>query len=339
VLLAGIFSALSLVYGGKGWEWRITFLTFAASAPFQQYNTYLEGTYRAASEFRSLAWQQLVRVPIAFLLLLLPWRLGYDGFCAQNFLQAASSAVLCHWFRPVRAGPGLRKDGLRLLLSTGWRLYLTSYLLQVSQSLPRLALATLGGALLLAPNAAKEEQALLLLGLFTPVSWVVSAMNGVAGSVSSYLYPTLTYRYAKDNLPVGRVALRSAVKVTLGLVPCAAAGMAVMPLLLRLLRPEYLRSLWAVEVAMLSGLLDCLTVAGVAFAATKAWRPYYVFVACALAARAAGAYVGYHSLDDRLLGVALGMLAASAGMGLATWRTVRRAGLPAAPRSEVMEPC
>lgn len=80
------------------------------------------------------------------------------------------------------------------------------------------------------------------------------------------------------------------------------------------------------EVALLAGLLDCLTVAGVAFAAAKSWRPYYVFVGFALAVRSLGAYIGYYCLDDRLLGVALGMLAAGAAMGLVTWLTVRRAG-------------
>jgi hypothetical protein len=291
---------------------------------------------------------------------------------------------VCHWFRPVRVRPGFRKDSLRLLFATGWRLWLTSYLLQFSVSFPRWALASLGGALLfwngghlqgegililgllvqmswigsdlrgvsggmglcatcggailLASQAAGEGQSLLLMGLFMPVSWMITGMSGVAASVSSYLYPTLTYRYAKEGIPVGRVAWRLAVKVTLGLAPLAAAGLALMPFLLRLLRAEYLRSLWAVEVAIVSGLVDCLTVATVAFAAAKAWRPLYAFVACALIARSAGAFVGYHVLSDRLLGVALGMLAASTAMGVATWWTVRRAGAPVAERPEVTGP-
>ena len=324
--LAIVFLGLAAYYAATGSGlWFAGSLTVAAMMPLQQYTNYLEGTYRAGSEFRRLSFIRLGAVPLEVVSLLLPWKLGFQGFLVRMFLLAVYPAVACHVWRPVRVGPRFERGRMRELLSTGWRLFLWSYLYRVAQSFPRLALATWGGVLLLTGNVAWEAQAVLLLGLFSPVSWMYLAFSSLTGSLSMYLYPNLTFRYARDGIAVGRIALRAGLAAMAILLPAVVVGVLLLPYVLPPLIPLYASSVRAAQFSLVAGLLECFSISTITFAATKAWRPMYVYLACALVFRAAGAFGGYHMVEDRLTGVGMGMVASSLVMAGAAWLTVRNA--------------
>jgi O-antigen/teichoic acid export membrane protein len=316
-LLMLIFLTLAFVYGQRSIDWRMALLAAALTAPLDQYTNYLEGTFRSGSEFRKLSVIRIFQSVFAAVTLVLPWKYGFAGYCLRSVLVVAFPALFAHVLRPVRVIPRFDRYNLRLLLSTGWRLFLWNYLYKTSQSFPRLIIGTAGGA--------------LLLGLFYPVSVVVTGTTAVAASFSSYFYPMLTRRFAQNRTGVGRVALKAAVASIAVLAGPIALGVAVVPWIIPLLVPQYSPAVRACQVALVAGLLECMMVATIAFAATKAWRLMFVYLVYALTVRAAGAFGGYlvgkyYLSGDRLLGVAWGMLAAAAVMAVVTWLTVRRAG-------------
>jgi O-antigen/teichoic acid export membrane protein len=313
-----VFLVLSFVLGAtRGWEWRVAMLAAAITAPMDQYTSYLEGTYRSGNEFKRLSFIRLVQCVVAIVTMYLPWRFGFTGFCVRAVLLVAAPAGLGHVFRPLRYGPGFDRGSVRLLVATGWRLFLWSYLVRTAQSFPRLVLGTFSGT--------------TALGLFVPVSVVVQGMNSVATSLSGYLYPRLTRRFAQNQPDVGRVALKAAFLAILALAVPAAIGALVLPWIVPRVLPQYAPSIRACQVALAAGLLECMIVATIAFGAAKAWRRMFGYVTSGLVVRAGGAFGGYYSMpQDRVLGVACGMLVASAVMAVVTVVTASGVGRKAA---------
>lgn len=311
-ILAVVFLVIGLFQGEGLNEWRLAFFTMAATLPLTMYVSYLEGTYRAGNEFRSLAIQRLVQIPLMIATLLLPWVMGFNGFLLRTFILAAAAGGICHIYRPVKALPIFRKKYFKEMFSTGWRLYLWNYLTKEAKVFPQLALMVLGGT--------------ALLGLYTPVNWVITVIPGVAGSFGTYLYPKLTYSYARDNIHVGRVALRASLLIMLMMVLPALAGIVLIFYLVPLLLPKYVDAMPAMIVASVTSLIECISLSTMAFAAAKAWKPMTVYLTFSIAIRAIGAFGGYWLLSsDRLLGVSTGTLAASIVMIAVTWFTVRAA--------------
>jgi hypothetical protein len=276
--------------------------------PLSQYTSYLEGTYRSGNEFRTLSNIRLLLAITTALTLVLPWKFGFRGYCGQVFILSLQPAVLGYIFRPVRVGPRFEPGYLRLLYATGWRLHLWNYLSRTAQSFPRLALATIGGT--------------LALGLYVPVQAAYIAINNVTGSLSAYLYPSLTRHYAVTGAPVGRIALRSGLLVMLGLTPGVILGAIALPLVVPRFLPDYARAVVPAQIVLFAGLFECISIGTNAFAATKAWTPMFIQLAASLVVRGTTAFIGAIAFEDRLFGVALGMLIASVIMAFVTQSTV-----------------
>jgi O-antigen/teichoic acid export membrane protein len=314
-LLMCVFLVLCATYGGRSPEWRIALLTAALTAPLDQYTSYLEGTYRSGSEFRRLAWVRIFQAVFAGASLALVWKYGFKGYCLRSGLLVAVPAIFAHFLSPVRVRPRFVRENIALLLSTGWRLFLWNYLFRTAQSFPRLILGTLSGA--------------FYLGLFVPVGVVVTGTTAIATSFSSYIYPSLTRRFAQNKTDVGRVALKAAVLSVLMLSAPVALGIVLLPILVPRLVPAYAASVHACQIALAAGLFECMVVATVAFAAAKAWKRMAAYIGCALVSRAVGAVGGYFLFADHLIGVAWGMLGASLIMAGVTIVTVRGTGAKA----------
>lgn len=339
LFLSGLFVLLGLTFSVwahwvPGWDsegiaasatlWRISLLVIALIVPLEHYNQYLQGTYRSSNKFRSLALIQLAQIPVHGVSVLLPWLLGFPGFAGRALLISVAFTACNHVFRPVRVRPAFRRKVFRMLFSTGWRLFLWNYLFNMAKSFPRQAMMVLGGS--------------AALGLFTPVASISLVLNGIAGSLSSYLYPRLTMRYARDQVPVGRLAMKAGLLVVAGLAPMVLVGVLIMPWVFPVVLPKYAKAMTAGQVALVAGLFECLSIGTLTFAVTKAWRAMTVYLVAALAVRGAAAFGGFHLVpSDRLLGVAIGMLAAAMVMGVVTWLTVRNAKVVGKPIQQTGE--
>ena len=313
ILNGAVASAIFFVIGifryQWGPAWRIALFAMALSVPAQLYLSYLEGTYRAENEFHRLSILRLVQIPLLGITLVLPWRLGLAGFCLRSLLLALVSTILAHRYRPVRLPPGFSMPQFKTLIATGWHLLIWNYSFQLVQSFPRLAVVTLGG--------------ITALGLFTPVNWCMVALGGLSGSISAYLSPVLTFRYAKARVSVGIIALKAAMLIVLIMIPAVVCGFFLLPAAVLKLTPGYALAIPAARLALIVSLVDCFSIATIKFAATKAWRAMYVYLFFNIVLRFVGCFAGYHIGSGGMLGVTAGMLMSSIAMLLVTWLTVR----------------
>lgn len=309
LFMAGVFVTLSLVLAPWGWQWSAVMLSSAVVAMLGQYTNYLEGTYRTAQQFGKLA---MVRFGVSAVLLAtvaLPAQLGFAGFCWRLAAIAAASAILAHLWRPERVWPRWHASAFAELISTGWRLFLWNYLLRLSQSFPRLCLGLLAG---------QRE-----LGLFVPVNLAYQALSNIADSFGAYLYPRLTREYASNRARVPRLALWAALCAAACLLPLSVVGVVILPWVVDGLLPQFTEATTAMQLALLASLFESVGIATISFAAAKAWRVMLIYVSAAVVVRGAAALLGVMLAEDRVLGVAWGILAASVVMALVTWLLVR----------------
>jgi len=143
------------------------------------YTTYLTGTFRSDDQFGKLADITLIGLCAKLLFCPLVF-LGFNGFLVFELILILINSFLLHKFRPIRIKPKFYFPEMVRLVSTGFPLFATSYLLGVFDTLPRLFIMKDGA-----------EQ---LLGLYTPILMLVNTMMIFPSSIINFLYPKFSYQ-------------------------------------------------------------------------------------------------------------------------------------------------
>lgn len=296
-IVALLFLVLLVINWSRGVEWRSAMAVGVAVFSLRVYEEYLIVTFRSSRAFVWLARISLIRIPVHLSLLLLPAFWGYWGYLAREAGLITISVGLLHTIRPVRTRPRWRWGDLRLLFSTGWRLYASAFLTQVSRSLPRAILAFIS---------------VTAVGLFTPVNWMYTSAVTFASILSQYLFPTLTFKLAQRHMAVGRLALGITALMMLLMLPVFAAVFFILPVLVERLLPQYTASIPAIRICVPAVWLELSGLTSLAFTTAKAWTRLFVYVIASLAVRAIALYAGCRLLpEDPLVGLAWGLLIAN----------------------------
>lgn len=306
-----VFAALA-VWGGSGSsDWRLSLLAVGAITLPRLYTSYLEGTFRGQSEFDKLARVRFIHVAAVFATLVLPLKLGFLGFLIRELVLAVSFAGLLHMARPASVLPRIDVSTFRSLLSMGWKLLLWNYGFQIAQSLPRTVLVALAGT--------------TALGNYAPVNWMQLAFASVTGSLTAYVYPRLTAKYAVTGAPVGRQALGIAIRAMAALFPLAVLGALLVPAALRRYLTAYEFPLIAAQLALFAGLFESMVIATSSMIAMKAWLSMTMYIAGTLVLRGIAPAVGLHLCANPVTGVAVGSLASGMLSVPLTWLVVSHA--------------
>lgn len=306
-----VFAALAVWFGSASSDWRRSLLAVGALALPRLYTSYVEGTFRGQNEFGKLARVRFIQVAVVFATLVLPLKLGFVGFLIRELLLAASFAGLLHAVRPAPVLPRIDVPTFWDLLSTGWKLVLWNYGFQIAQSLPRTVLAALAGT--------------TALGFYAPVNWMQLAFASVTGSLTAYVYPRLTAKHAVTGAPVGRHALRIALRTMAALFPLAVLGALVVPAALRRYLPTYEFPVIAAQLALFAGLFESMVIATSSMIAMKAWLSMTLYIAGTLVLRSVAPLVGLHVCANPVTGVAVGSLASGMLSVPLTWLVVSHA--------------
>lgn len=143
------------------------------------YTTYLTGTFRSDDQFGKLADITLIGLCTKLLFCPLVF-LGFNGFLVFELILILINSFLLHKFRPFRIKPKFYFPEMRRLVSTGFPLFATSYLLGVFDTMPRIFIIKDG-----------NEQ---LLGLYAPILVLLNTMMIFPSSIMNFLYPKFSYQ-------------------------------------------------------------------------------------------------------------------------------------------------
>jgi O-antigen/teichoic acid export membrane protein len=151
------------------------------------YTAYLAGTFRSDDQFNKLSNIQfyllLVRLLLCPLVLL-----GFYGYLLYITIDAFVGMLLHHYYRPFKGHFQIDLPALRGLFSTGFPIFLVSYIISAVETLPRLFVVYIGSA--------------SLLGIYAPVLMLINTVSLLPNILANYLYPKLSFNLGKNNNPV-----------------------------------------------------------------------------------------------------------------------------------------
>lgn len=101
----------------------------------------------------------------------------------MQLLLAVLNALLLHIYRPFKIKPKFDSKVFVILFKTGFPLFITSYLVQFVDTIPRLFIINYGNE--------------TMLGIFSPAILMISSFALLPNSLSTYYYPKLSYQFGK----------------------------------------------------------------------------------------------------------------------------------------------
>lgn len=310
VLVAGVLSVLLAWQWDRGWVWQWAYGIMAGVAALNLIQGYLSSVCRCTGHFNRVAAVNLVRIPFLSLVPLGAWYFGFKGYCVAQLLVAFIQAFGLFLVRPLKLIPKFEMTSFKLLFNTGWRLYLRHYLMRIGKEMPRTALATIEGA--------------MMLGLYAPVNAINAMLTNITASLQAYLVPNLTAKIAEGHPHVGKLAIKAWLMILLVMFPLLLLAELLVPPLVAWFLPAYADAIPAMRVAMIGGYLQSSDAAATVFTAAKAWRSLYLHVLLRIVTVATGVFAGLLLMEDPLLGVATGMTIASAALVVPTWYLASR---------------
>lgn len=307
------FLALGLYNWDKGAAWQIAAVAGALQWVFAYYSSYVQATMRGGDDFARLSLVQYVGAFLSLALIPLVAYGGFLGYCARVVLQVGIMAALLRAVMSVRVAPRLDGVEFRRLLLAGFPLFVASYLFQLGMNAERTALLSIG-----------NER---MLGLFSPVAAVLSAVLVLPNAAALYIYPQLSRGFGKDGASamLWGIAWRNAkVTVTIAVMIAAAAWFIAQPIVTYLF-PAYLEAVPAMKWAAVSGVFLAFRPMSTALPALMAWRWHYLWVTAFVVAKSALCVLLMDVFVDPLVAVAVaGTASAAIAAGLIVWG-VRRA--------------
>ena len=263
VLLAGL-----LVPAWSSPHWRTALVAMAVTWFAGSYGNCLQATFRGHKEFQKLAYRQYFTSLLNVVSLAMVAWWGFSGMVWRTALIAVVNTLFLHQIRPFRLPLSWNWHAFRNLLSTGLPLYGSNCLMTVAQGFNSIILLGLGGV--------------ELLGLYAPVSAILSVMDTIPQSFTAYANPRLVYGLGQNEQvrPVWRGAVRVSLAAVGVTIPIALVGWLLLPWAFTHVFPHYAPAVTACSWALLAGLFWALGSLRVALVVTKAWSWLYVY-ACA----------------------------------------------------------
>ena len=212
------------------------------------YNTYLAVTYRASSEFVRLSKMQFFISGFTLISVILPFYYSYYGLVIRTVLVSLFSVAAIYVVRPLRVKAAYDKKSFKELLKTGIGLYAIGYLDDISKTFNRTILLTYGGV--------------LMVGYFSPAIAIITGMGILPGAMAQYIYPQMSFSFGKFNDPKklwGWVWKSALGMLAIGL-PLILIGWFIIPYFIKTFFPNYLESIFATQMALVSGVLDSATI-------------------------------------------------------------------------------
>jgi len=273
--------------------WHYSFIVLAFIIIVDNLNTYYEGTLRSDIEFRSFSKIQYILLPITVLLLIFPYYFSIYGLLIRVVLLYAIKLLLLIKYSKAKTQNLFNKEVFIFLFKSGWKLWIWSSLKNIVKTIPRFILATFSG--------------INLLGLFTPINWMNIAYTNISGSLVSYLYPSLTRRYARGNLNIGKEMVKMLYQLLIIFAPITVIGIILIPFCIPYILPKYASVTLPMQIALVASYFDLSAVATTIFAVIKHWNFMFIQVFFLIIIRILFIGGGYVIFNDKLLGISIGM--------------------------------
>jgi O-antigen/teichoic acid export membrane protein len=250
LLLSAIAALAFLVLGGwnllRGQWWMATGWATCAACSFTLFysTNYLQATFRTGHDFARLALVNVIQSALAAALLVLVYLWSFYGLCLRLMIADMVAMVLLYYWRPVRVGPRFDLACFKHLLVIGAPIFVVALLFSYWAT-------TLESQFVWGFFGKKG------LGLYYPATQACQAFEFLPLAISQVIYPRMAEQYGrtgslKDLIPM---TVKPTLAVVAVMIPLAAAGWWLLPLVVTGLAHNYVAGVRAMQWALLPPLL------------------------------------------------------------------------------------
>ncbi|NEU10281.1 oligosaccharide flippase family protein [Flavihumibacter sp. R14] len=264
------------------------------------YQNYLMSTFRSKNSFSNLAIIQMADGFVNLITLVLVVYYTYYGLILKSIIVILIYVLLLHIYRPIRVKLVWSKEVAFKLIKVGLPIFGLSYIVELSTTVDRLVLL--------------KYADITSVGLYSFGFYALSTFTILSASIASYIYPQMTYRYAKDN---DKIALWIYLKkITLflfiGQLLLAIVGYYIIPFLVKVYFPTYILSISTMQILLFAGVFKGSVIGANALWSMKHWKYMVIYQVNLSVLLVALPYSAVYVFQNKIEGVAYGILLANA---------------------------
>jgi O-antigen/teichoic acid export membrane protein len=238
------------------------FFAMACYTVIEANNNFKEARLRAALNFNIITNARLITSFLSIILLVFPYFFNFYGMLIRIVIIQLSILIYYHFIiKMPEVKLILDKTTWIRLFNDGWKIWLWSYLNSFGKTLPRLFLIQFGS--------------LVLLGLFTPINWIILAFTLFSSSLGEYLYPIFSKGYVNGELNMSKKSFRFF--VFLISFPFALIIYFFGPMAISIFLPNYIESSSAIKFVVFASLFDLFSLSSSVWVTTKEWFKLYSY--------------------------------------------------------------
>lgn len=293
---AMFFLIIAIYHTIQGSDFNLTLTMFVMTAYtiIEAAASFEEAKLRATIEFNKISLANILASFVTLLALIFPYLYGFYGLLGRVILIKIFLLVYYKLINTKKIKIILYKKVWSELFSDGWKLWLWSYLKSFYKSLPKLFVVTFS--------------TFSVLGLFTPLSWMLLSLSLFTASLSAYIYPNLSLRFAKGDKNLPRQTLIINLAVFFLAIPIIFVLYFLIPCLVEQFLPKYVSVILPMQIALLASLFDVFSLSSTVWVAAKDWFRMYLFLGVSLLIRILGLVWLFFNQEDILFNVSLTIL-------------------------------
>lgn len=296
VFIAGISFYLFYPTENQKVKYGIIGITFMVVLNF--YQVYLSSTYRSNDSFLRLAKIQFFEAIFNVTSLLLVFYFAYYGMIIKSVLTLLFFVILLHLFRPIKIRITWDKTVFLHLLKVGMPIFV---LILVDSTV-----STVDKVWLLKYTNFTE------LGLYTFGLYALNLFILFGSSIASYIYPKMTFSYARTNDPL--ILWRYMKKITAILLliqtPLVIIGYFIIPVLVESFFTSYILSIPVMQILLIAGMMKGSVIGVNILWSMKKWKYMYLYIITYAILLVSITFIMVHFFENKLIGISVGVLVA-----------------------------
>ena len=261
-----VTAAIVIPFLGPKQDWIFPLVAIILVISINIYISYLQGTFRANSDFHKLSRVQGISAFIKLLSLLLVYKYHFTGFCMQQVIVAAVNAIFLHIYRPIRKPAKWDFPTFKELVKTGLPIFIGSYIITATLTFPRIHLLNHG--------------TVRMLGLYAPLFTLLGTFSVFSDSFGQFFYPRLSAHLGKtgDQFFVYKRTIIIQIGIFLLSIPFLALIYISLPYVLTHFFPKYSESKSILEIGMFVSLFLSFKFNQTLFNTIKSWGFLAVYI-------------------------------------------------------------
>jgi O-antigen/teichoic acid export membrane protein len=220
--------------------------------------SFYESKWRSELLFRRITYLRRINLILILLTLIFPYYYGFYGLIIRILII---QVVLFLFTKRID------KDKIKLtfnllywkfLFNEGWKFWIWSFSKSFIRNLPRQYLLSFSN--------------FVVVGLFTPINWILSSFSLLLSNITIYLYPILTRKFAEKDQNIFKNTLIINLVIFILFVPIVIITYLLLPSLVAIFLPKFVSVVSSMRVILISCLFDVFTINSTIWASQKDWK-------------------------------------------------------------------